>query len=122
MNTRSVVVGVAGSAAILLLAAQTASANVAWCVSDPPIQVVTPGGHNLTVNNQVFLPPNSVHLKAFIYESAVAVSDEDGGTLIIVRVYVPESAHVVSSENRYQVSEAKDGSSEVTLYLHVPVS
>ena len=122
MKARSVVLGIVASGAMLLLAAPGASANVAWCVSDPPIQVVTPGGHNLTVNNQVYLPPYTMHLKGAISDSALAVPDEDGGTLIIVRVYVPARAHVVSSENRYQVSQAKDGSSEVTLYLHVPVS
>jgi hypothetical protein len=107
----------------MLLAAQaSASANVAWCVSDPPVQVVTPGGHILTVNNQVFLPPYAMHLKGSIHDTAFATRDSSSGTLITVTVFVPERAHVVASENRWQVSDARDGSSVVTLYLRVPIS
>ena len=122
MRAKSVVAGVLGAAAMLLTAQVPASANVAWCVSDPPIQVVTPGGHNLTVNNQVYLPPYAMHLKSTIHDTALATRNPSGGTLVTVNVFVPTRAHVVSSENRWQVSDARDGSSVVTLYLHVPIS
>jgi hypothetical protein len=122
MRGRSVVAGVLGAVAMLLAAQVSASANVAWCVSDPPVQVVTPGGHNLTINNQVYLPPYAMHLKSSIHDTAFATRDSSGGTLVTVNVFVPDRAHVVSSENRWQVSDARDGSSVVTLYLHVPIS
>jgi hypothetical protein len=122
MKARSVVAGGIVAVAMLLAAQASASANVAWCVSDPPIQVVTPGGHNLTVNNQVYLPPYAMHLKRSIQDTASASRDSSGGTLITVNVFVPAHAHVVSSENRWQVSDIRDGSSVVTLYLHVPIT
>jgi hypothetical protein len=122
MQLRAAVVAVVASATMLLLAQLQASANISWCIADPPIQVVTPDGHNLMVNTQVYLPPSAVHLKSAIHESAIAVRDSGGGTLIVVQVYVPAHARVVSSENRYGVSDAGNGSGVVTLYLHVPIS
>jgi len=122
MRARSVVVGVLVAGAMLLAAQVSASANVAWCISDPPILVVTPGGHNLTVNNQVYLPPYAKHLKSRIYDPAFATPDSTGGTLVTVYVFVPERAQVVSSANRWRVSDTKDGSTVVTLYLHVPIT
>jgi hypothetical protein len=122
LKARSVVAGVLVAGAMLLASQVSASANVAWCVSDPPIQVVTPGGHYLTVNNQVYLPPYAMHLKNKIHDTAFATRDSGGGTLITVHVFVPEHAHVVSSEYRWQVSDTGDGSSVVTLYLRVPIT
>jgi len=122
MKARSVVGGVLVAGAMLLAAQVSASANVAWCISDPPIQVVTPGGHNLTVNNQVYLPQYAKHLKNRIYDTAFATRDSSGGTLVTVYVFVPERAHVVSSANRWRVSDTRDGTTVVTLYLHVPIT
>lgn len=122
MKAWSVVAGVLVAGAMLLAAQVSASANVAWCISDPPIQVVTPGGHYLTINNDVYLPPYAMHLKRSIHDAAFATLDPSGGTLVTVYVFVPERAHVVSSANRWQVSDAGDGSNLVTLYLHVPIT
>lgn len=122
MKARSVVGGALAAGAMLLAAQASASANVAWCVSDPPIQVVTPGGHYLTVNNQVYLPPYAMHLKSQIHDAAFATPDSSGGTLITVYVFVPDSARVVSSENRWRVTDTGDGSTVVTLHLHVPIT
>lgn len=114
---------------ILLAAALPvpASANVMWCVYDPPIQVVTPGGHNLTVNNAIYIPVNERHLASHFSASASAVSNGHGGTLITVNVYVPSAiltAHVVARENRYQVSSEGGGTGGevVSLGLDVPTS
>lgn len=122
MKARSVVAAVLLGGALLAASGGAASANMVWCMEDPPIQVVTPGGHNLTVNNMVYLPPYAVHLKGSITDDASTAPDGRGGTLITVHVHVPTSAHVVSSEYRYQVSSQKDGSSVITLYLDVPTS
>jgi hypothetical protein len=122
MKPRSVLAGVLVAGAMLLAAQVSASANVAWCVWDPPIQVVTPGGHYLTVNNQIYLPPYARHLKGGIHDAASATRDAGGGTLITVDVFVPVRAHVVSSENRWRVSDAEDGSTVVTLHLRVPIT
>ena len=122
MKARSVVAGVLVAVAMLLAAQVSASANVAWCVSDPPIQVVTPGGHTLTVNNQVYLPPYAIHLKNDVQDTAVATRDSTGGTLVTVYVFVPAHASVVSSEYRWRVSDTRDGIAVVTLHLDVPIT
>ncbi len=101
------------------------SANVMWCVFDPPIQVVTPGGENLTVNNMVYIPIYDRHLASHFAVSATAVSDGHGGTLISVHTQVAagiSSAHIVSAVNRYQVSSAGGGGggTVVTTMLDVP--
>jgi hypothetical protein len=122
MKTRSVVVGALLAGAMFIAGEGVASANMSWCLTDPPIQVVTPGGHNLVVNNQVYLPPYDMHLKDQITDGAVAQPDGHGGTLITVYVHVPAHSHVVSSENRYQVTAQQDGSYLITLHLDVPIT
>jgi hypothetical protein len=113
------------AAALLIAGEATASANCEWCVYDPPIQVVTPGGANLTVNNMIYLPPSAIHFGSHYPATATAVPDGHGGTLITVRVQIAagvSSAHVVSSENRFKVSSPANGTggTVVTTYLDVP--
>src|SRR5438552_12853827 len=122
MKARSVVVAALLGGALLAAGGGTASANMSWCVDDPPIQVVTPGGHNLTVNNMVYLPPYALHLKKKVTDSATVQPDGHGGTLITVHVFVPAPSHVVSSEARYQVKSEKYGSNVISLYLDVPIT
>ena len=125
MKARSaVVVGMGGLLAGVMLMATSvaASANLVWCMSDPPVQVVTPGGHSLTVNNQVYLSAAARHLLNNVTDTASAAADGRGGTLVTVHVFVPGAAHVVSSVNRYGISTAKDGSTVVTLTLDVPIT
>ncbi len=107
--------------------AAPASAMVLWCESDPPIQVVTPAGTNLTVNNMIYVPRYDMHLATHFPVSAAAAADGHGGTLITVHVQVAwgvSLAHVVSSENRYQVASPGDGTggTVVTTYLDVPIT
>ena len=104
-----------------------ASAMVLWCESDPPVQLVTPAGANITVNNQIYVPRFDMHLSTHFPASATAVSDGHGGSLITVRVQVAwgvSLAHVVSSENRFQVTSPGDGAggTVVTTYLDVPIT
>jgi hypothetical protein len=122
MKARSVVAAVLLGGALLAASGGAASANIAWCIEDPPVQVVTPGGHTLTVNNMVYLPPSAIHLKGSITDDATAAPDGKGGTLITVHVHVPATAHVVSSQYRYRVSDQKDGTTVITLYLDVPTT
>ncbi len=107
--------------------AAPASAMVTWCESDPPIQVVTPAGTNLTVNNMIYVPRYEMHLATHFPASATTAADGHGGTLITVHVQVAwgiSLAHVVSSENRYQVASRGDGTggTVVTTYLDVPIT
>jgi hypothetical protein len=121
------VVGTLAAGLMLVAGQATASANVAWCLSDPPIQLVTPGGHNIAVNNMIYLPPMYRHVMSEVTDAASAQPDGQGGTLVTINVRIPSGVsqgHVVSSENRYQVSAEAVGAGGmvVTLYLDVPIS
>jgi hypothetical protein len=120
MKARSVLVGALLGAAMLVAGVGVASANNVWCVSDPPVHVVTPGGTDVEVNNQVYLPTTAANLKHQITDDATAAPDGSGGTVITVRVHVPATAHVVSSVHRYAVTAEKDGNGLITLYLDIP--
>ena len=125
MKARSaVVVGLGGLLAGVMLMATSvaASANLVWCMSDPPVQVVTPGGHVLTVNNQVYLSASALHMMDTVSDTASAAPDGRGGTLVTVQVFVPGAARVVSSVYRYGISAVKYGSTVVTLTLDVPIT
>jgi len=125
MKFRSVVLGGVLAGTLFVAGSGVASANVAWCISDPPIQVVTPGGHYLVVNNMIYLPPQALHLKKQITDDATAASNGRGGTLVTVHVHLPANAgraHVITSENRFRLSTQQDGVTTVTLYLDVPLT
>ena len=124
---KRLVVGTLAAAAMLVVGPANASANMAWCLSDPPIELVTPGGHNIAVNNMIFLPPMYRHVISQVTDGASTRPDGHGGTLVTVYVRIPSgvsAGHVVSSENRFQVSSEAGGQGGVvvTLYLDVPIS
>jgi len=115
------------AAAFSFAGAAPASAMVLWCESDPPIQVLTPGGTNLTVNNMIYVPIFDMHVARQFLASATTVADGHGGTLITVQVQIARGvsmAHIVSSENRFQVASPGDGTggTVVTTYLDVPIT
>jgi hypothetical protein len=128
MSRRVVLVGVLAAGLFVVGGQGAASANVAWCLSDPPIQVVTPGGHNLSVNNMIYLSPIDRHLAYLITDDAATAPDGKGGTFITVHVHIPAGAHganVVSNNFRYQVTDSDgtpDGGTTLTLMLDVPTS
>jgi hypothetical protein len=115
------------AAALSFAGVAPASAMVLWCESDPPVQVITPAGTNLTINNMVYVSRFDMHLTTHFPASATAVSDGHGGTLITVSVQVAwgvSMAHVISSENRFQVSSPGEGTGGmvVTTHLDVPIT
>lgn len=122
MKAKSVVAGLVAAGAMVLLGSVGASANVVWCMFDPPAQVVTPGGHNITVSNTVYLPADAASLKNNVSSSAVATADGTGGTLITETVVLPEQGRVVASVQKYKVSSEAVGGPVLTLYLHIPIS
>jgi hypothetical protein len=125
MKKRVVLVG-ALAAGMLVLGGQGAAANVLWCMSDPPIPLVTPGGHNVTVNNMIYISVVDRHLASLITDDASTVPDGKGGTLITVHVYIPAAIHgaaVKSANFRYQVQDTRStpgGGTVLTLTLDVP--
>ncbi len=128
MRKRAIVVGAVAAGLLVAGGQGAASANVMWCLSDPPIQVVTPGGHTLSVNNMIYLSPVDRHIASRITDDASAISDGKGGTLITVHIVIPQGAHgaqVVSNNFRYRVTDsngAPGGGTIVTLQLDVPTS
>ncbi len=113
-------------ATLFALAAQVpASANITWCFYDPPVQVTTPGGENLTVNTFVYFSPTARHVAWKVTSDASAASNAYGGTTITVNVYVPAGAgpvHVVATIQKYSVTEDQDGigGTTMTFTLDVP--
>src|SRR5947209_6044235 len=71
--------------------AQQILGNVVWCVGDPPVLVVTPGGTELMFNTSLFAFDRSD--SAALRQSAVTALTQDdgsGGTLVAVTVTVPD--------------------------------
>jgi len=128
MRKRAVVVGALAAGLLVVGGQGIGSANVMWCLSDPPIQVVTPGGHYLSVNNMIYLSPIDRHIASQITDSATAAPDGRGGTLITVHVNIPRGAHgasVLSSNYRYEVKDSggtPNGGITLTMTLDVPTS
>jgi len=128
MSKRVVVLGALAAGLLVMGGQEAASANVVWCLSDPPIQVETPGGHSLSVNNMIYLSPVDRHIARQITAGASAAADGKGGSLITVHVYIPSGAHgaaVVSNNYRYRVTKsasAANGGTVLTLTLDVPTS
>ena len=127
MKARSVVVGVVAAVGLLVGGAGSASANIAWCLSDPPVQVSTPTGTNLTVNVGVAVPQGQAKYINSVVVDAVTQADVSGGTLITVNVSVPSSisvANVSAGVKKYKISTSTTvpGGSSTTLYLVVPTT
>ncbi len=128
MKARSVVAGVLVAGAMVVGGAGSASANLVWCASDPPVQVQTPDGANLTVNVSVTVPQHQAKYIGDVATRWVATPNESGGTLIRLDVSVPRTisvAKIVASVSRYKVGTATAtvaGGEAVTLYLVVPTT
>ena len=130
MSKRGVVVGALAAGLLLLGGGSPVAANIVWCSEDPPIQVVTPGGAHLTVNNTIYFHPvDRPNLKA-ITQDATAVST-GSGTLITVHLYFPDNfsdAYVVATSRRFGVQDSEStnggatGNNVVTLQLTVPIA
>ena len=128
MRKRAVGVGALAAGLLVLGGPVAASANVIWCIFDPPIQVVTPGGQHLTVNNMVTMSAVDRDISRLVTDDATTAPDGSGGTLITVHVYIPQGAqgaNVVSTNHRYKVTATAatpSGGVVLTLKLDVPAS
>ena len=127
MSARSVVLGVLAAGGMVMGLAGSASANVVWCFDDPPAQVATASGSNLTVNTTVSVVRAEVKYLTAVHDTATTAPDGRGGTLITVQVSLPagiSTARITSSVNRYQVTATAtgQGGTTVTLYLDVPAA
>ena len=124
MSARSAVLGVLAAGGMVFGAAGSASANLVWCSADPPVQVVTPSGSNLTVNTTVSVVRSETKYVRAVRETTASVPDGAGGTLITVQVALPagiSTAQITGSVNRYQVTATATGSGGTTVTLHLDV-
>jgi hypothetical protein len=135
MSRRGVLIGALAGGLLVLAGLSsgqgTVFANMDWCSSDPPIQVVTPGGAHLTVNNTIYFHPvDRPNLKLITHDASTA-PDGAGATLITVNLYFPDNfsdAYVVSANKRFNVQDTAStnggatGNNVVTLQLHVPIA
>ncbi len=121
--------GALAAPAVLALGATTALAWNSWCDDEPPVQVVTPAGHHLTINNWISVPVQDRHLlKHMVVTGDTEPGVEPGTTIVHVHVLTPNGGspylHVKSSTSRYQEVSTADGdwASEIDLDLTVPES
>jgi hypothetical protein len=107
--------------------AASAAANIAWCMEDPPVQVQTATGANLTVNVGVAVPQGQAKYINDVVIVATTQPDTNGGTLVTVNVTVPSTvsvANVTAGVKKYKVSSSTTVASggSATLLLDVPAS
>lgn len=125
MRLRSVLAAAIAAVGIVVAAPGGASANVLWCVSDPPDQTSTPSGTNLTVNLTLYASSSDRHQLNSVTDQIVTSTDGAGGTLVTVYVFVPstiDSLVAVAQVQRYGESATGSGGagSTITLTLDVP--
>lgn len=127
MKPRSVFAGVAAVVAMLVGGAVSASANLLWCMDDPPVQVNTPAGTNLTVNVQIAVPQDQAKLISSVAVTTVTAPDGSGGTLITVTAAVPttiRAANITAAVKKFKVTDSATvpGGGTTTLHLDVPAA
>ena len=110
------------------LPASQALAWMDWCDSEPPLTVVTPGGHHVTVNNFLSAPVQDRRLLEQAWVFGYAESSDDGESEVHVYVVLPRGGsqfvRVNSSSTRYHVDADASGrwGSVIELELTVPVA
>lgn len=111
--------------AALGVSASPAGAWSSFCEDDPPVQVVTPAGHNLTVNNWVYYSAQDRRLMRQSTFYGTTYPAGPGHTLVVVHMITPYggagSIQVTSRTERFGTQAATSGSwgRETELYLIV---
>ena len=127
VGIRKLLVTVAAAGAAAILPAGEGLAWVDWCETDPPVSVVTAGGHHVTVNNFLGTTRANRHLLERAVVFGYAEPAGEGASTIHVFVVLPKggSAYVraTSKSGRFdQVTESTGRWGDVIqLELTVPV-
>ena len=124
MKVKTVVLGAVLACGLAAASTAGASANVMWCVGDPPVQMSTPTGTNFTVGTQIYTSGDKQHLAQEVNEVVTSTSDGHGGTLVTVEIQGPagQEMTLVASVRKYKVSGQASGVGDVTVTLDVPVA
>jgi hypothetical protein len=128
MRLKRVLGGAAAACALLVGSAATASANIMWCIGDPPEQVTSASGTQFVVNTQIYASGPKTHLNLSHSTTTTSWSQPDGhgGTLVTVEVQGPSSQQltVVVTYNAVKnaVSNQATGIGTVIVQLDIPIS
>jgi hypothetical protein len=124
MKVQSVLAGGAVACGLAVALPVVASANVMWCVGDPPVQMSSADGTNFTVSTQIFTTGNKQHLSQLVDERVTSAPDGHGGTLVTVEIVGPAGTPmtVVASVNKVKVSNQASGTGDVIVTLDVPIA
>jgi hypothetical protein len=126
MSLKRFFAGAAVAGGLLVASPAGASANIMWCLGDPPAQVTSTSGTQFVVNTQVFVPFSQAHLSHHYTVTTTSAPDGSGGTLVTVHVHGPagQSITVVASVNRAKaaVTSQASGTGDVTVVLDVPIA
>jgi hypothetical protein len=115
------------AAGLVLAGPGTASAHLVFCAGDPPVNLTTPGGHNVTVNNYLYVSPAYRHLASQVTADGFAEANGAGSSRLVVHIHIPgglSGLYVVSNEQRFHVTSTGTGrgGTDITLTLDVPES
>lgn len=105
-----------------------ALAWVDWCDSEPPVTVVTPAGHRVTVNNFLSAPVQDRHLLKNAVVTGYATAGETSGKSVVhIWVWLPHGGaqyvKITSRTERFdQVAAGRGNWGElVELTLTLPI-
>ena len=124
---KRLLLGAAVAAAIAGAGARPALAWDDWCQDEPPVTVVTPAGHHVTINNYLAAPVQYRHDLQRATLTGTATTAGPGETLVTIRVHFPTHAdsqvRVTSFSHVYQTSMTKDGNlyQDFVVKLTLPV-
>jgi len=121
---RTMLAGGAVACGLMVASTAGASANVMWCVGDPPVQMSSPAGTNFTVSTQIYTTGDKQHLSQLVDEIVTSSPDGHGGTLVTVEIQGPsgQPMTVIASVNKFKVSGKASGTGDVVVTLDVPVA
>jgi hypothetical protein len=114
---------IAAAVAGLALGATPGMAWSSFCEDDPPVQVVTPAGHNVTVNNFLIYQRQDRRLMRHATLYGTATPAGPGHTLVVIHVLTPTGGeggiHVNSKTERFETTTFADGrwGKEIDLYM-----
>jgi hypothetical protein len=125
MRLKTVLAGVTVACGLTAASTAGATANIMWCVGDPPAQVSSASGTQFNVNTQIYSTVAHQHLSQYL-ETVTTTPDGSGGTLVTVDVEGPAGQYftVVASVHKGKgtISAQSSGTGEVFVVLDVPIA
>ena len=102
---RRVLVAFGAAAIAALMPASQGLAWVDWCESDPPVHVITPGGHRVEINNFLGTTIQNKRLLRHAVVYGYAERAGPGQSLVHIVIILPEGGdshvHVRAETNRF---------------------